>query len=149
MNQTEHLKLALWDRADRILVEDFNQDNGKIDSAVAAQAAALALLGNCQIELLSYTGSGTKGAANPTRVAFPRKPLAFVIIGNQSLLLAAEAQGVAVTYHNMAASTLLTHHTLTWSGSTVSFWASDEPRQMNNSGERYVVAALYAMEQAA
>jgi len=147
MNQTEYQQLSLWDQEDRILMEDFNRDNARIDSALSSQAAALALRGNCRIELLSYTGSGTNGSANPTQVAFPKRPLAFVIIGNQSLLLSAEAQGVAVTYHNMAASTLLTHHTLTWSGSTVSFWASDMARQMNNSGEHYVVAALYAMDQ--
>lgn len=40
MTQTEHYGLNLWDLSDRIKMEDFNGDNQKIDTALAALAAA-------------------------------------------------------------------------------------------------------------
>lgn len=42
MNQTEHYKLSQWEKADRIMMDDFNRDNANIDTALAASAAALA-----------------------------------------------------------------------------------------------------------
>ena len=36
MNKTENLKLNVWEKSDPILVGDFNEDNRKIDAAVAA-----------------------------------------------------------------------------------------------------------------
>ena len=40
MNQTSNYQLNQWDAEDRILREDFNRDNEKIDAALAAEAAA-------------------------------------------------------------------------------------------------------------
>lgn len=42
MKQTEYYKLNRWEKPDRILMDDFNADNSKIDAALAAHAAALA-----------------------------------------------------------------------------------------------------------
>ena len=49
LNQTANYQLCQWDPTDRILMEDFNKDNGKIDTAlkentdaIAAEAAARA-----------------------------------------------------------------------------------------------------------
>lgn len=42
MNQTEHYKLSQWEKADRIMMDDFNRDNASIDTALAAAAAAVA-----------------------------------------------------------------------------------------------------------
>lgn len=41
MQQTEHYKLNRWERTDRIQMEDFNNDNAKIEAALTEQAAAL------------------------------------------------------------------------------------------------------------
>lgn len=39
MRKTEQYQLNQWDRSDRILMEDFNGDNARIDAALAALAA--------------------------------------------------------------------------------------------------------------
>lgn len=39
MQKTEHYQLNQWDRTDRILMEDFNGDNARIDAALAALLA--------------------------------------------------------------------------------------------------------------
>ena len=36
MRKTEQYQLNQWDRSDRILMEDFNGDNARIDAALAA-----------------------------------------------------------------------------------------------------------------
>ena len=45
MKQTAKFKLSQWDAADRILMQDFNADNLKIETALAAHAAALGAVG--------------------------------------------------------------------------------------------------------
>lgn len=42
MKKTEHLKLSQWDPTDRILRQDFNEDNRKIEEALTGLDAALA-----------------------------------------------------------------------------------------------------------
>ena len=39
-NHTENYQLSQWERSDRILMEDFNADNAKIDAALKAGADA-------------------------------------------------------------------------------------------------------------
>ena len=63
--------LSRWAGTDRILMEEFNSDNEKIDTAlkasaddVAALQTALAGSGNCGIAVTSYTGAGAYGAEN-------------------------------------------------------------------------------------
>ena len=36
MNRTTNYKLCQWERSDKVLMEDFNEDNAKIDGALAA-----------------------------------------------------------------------------------------------------------------
>ena len=40
---TEHFQLSQWEKADKVLMEDFNADNVKIDAALAGKADASAL----------------------------------------------------------------------------------------------------------
>ena len=56
MNKTANFQLTQWEKTDRILMEEFNSDNEKIDTAlkasadgVAALQTALASCGNCKI----------------------------------------------------------------------------------------------------
>lgn len=90
MEQTANYGLRQWAKTDRIQMEDFNSDNAKIDAAlkahadaIAAAQTALTLRGNCKIKFGTYSGSGTYGSANPTRLTFDGKPL-LVIVENQS-----------------------------------------------------------------
>ena len=41
-NQTPNYALNQWERDDRILMDDFNADNAKIDAAIKAEADARA-----------------------------------------------------------------------------------------------------------
>ena len=62
--QTPNYRLSRWAGTDRILMEEFNSDNEKIDTAlkanadaVAAAAAALENCGNCFITHGTYMGN--------------------------------------------------------------------------------------------
>ena len=62
MNKTANFQLTQWEKTDRILMEEFNSDNEKIDTAlksnadgVAALQTALASCGNCKIVYGTYT----------------------------------------------------------------------------------------------
>ena len=59
MNQTETCGLSQWEKPDRILMEDFNADNQKIEQALAAVAASLSDL----IVVGTYVGEGSASAA--------------------------------------------------------------------------------------
>ena len=41
MQHTQNYQLSRWEKDDRIMMEDFNADNEKIDAALAAKAACL------------------------------------------------------------------------------------------------------------
>ena len=110
-NQTPNYSLNQWERDDRILMEDFNADNVKIDTALTAEAkaraaadstinttlsahsAALSRLGNCQIYTTSYVGNGKHGQEHSNTLSFPRKPLLVIIGGVEYGVLIAMIQG--------------------------------------------------------
>ena len=54
MTKTEHYQLNQWDATDRVLREDFNEDNRKIDEALTGVKNAIP-----QLQFGSYTGNGT------------------------------------------------------------------------------------------
>lgn len=90
MNKTANFQLTQWEKTDRILMEEFNSDNEKIDTAlkssadgVAALQTALASCGNCKIVYGTYTGNGKSGSANPNKLTFDGKPV-LVIVQAQS-----------------------------------------------------------------
>ena len=90
MNKTTNYQLSQWEKTDRIQMENFNSDNAKIDTAlkanadaVAAAAAALENCGNCRIVYGSYTGNGKYGSDNPNTLTFNGKPV-LVIVQAQS-----------------------------------------------------------------
>ena len=90
MNKTANFQLTQWEKTDRILMEEFNSDNEKIDTALksnadkaAALQTALASCGNCKIVYGTYTGNGKSGSANPNKLTFDGKPV-LVIVQAQS-----------------------------------------------------------------
>ena len=56
MRETSNYKLNQWDKTDRIQMEDFNGDNAKIEAALAAVDARLAILDRVMPDLTYYTG---------------------------------------------------------------------------------------------
>ena len=56
MKQTQNYQLSQWEKTDRIQMEDFNGDNAKIEAALAAVDARLAILDRVMPDLTYYTG---------------------------------------------------------------------------------------------
>ena len=87
LNQTTNYGLTQWEATDRILMEDFNDDNAAIDAALAAHdgdiaalEAAVAGKGNCQIVFGSYTGTGSYGSSSPCVLTFNHQPIFVYVI---------------------------------------------------------------------
>ena len=76
MTKTTNYQLNQWAKSDRILMDDFNADNQKIDAALAAR--------NCRFYTTSYTGDGEL-----TKTwTFPAKPILIVLTCPTQWLLA-------------------------------------------------------------
>ena len=161
-NQTPNYALNQWERDDRILMEDFNADNAKIDTALAAEAkaraaadstinttlsahsAALSKRGNCQIYTTSYVGNGKHGQANPITLTFPRKPLLVIIGGVEYGVWIAMIQGCQSIFHLDSNDYVCI---ATWQGNSVSWYNTRNPlAQMNDEGKTYNVVAFFAMD---
>ena len=77
--QTPNYRLSRWKGTDRILMEEFNDNWDKIDTALGSHAGILAHSGNCKVVFGTYTGDGTYGAANPRSLTFDGTPVLVVI----------------------------------------------------------------------
>ena len=147
MKQTEHDGLSQWEKTDRILREDFNSDNAKVDAALAvakterdALATAVAGCGNCRIVTGSYTGSGLYGADNPNTLSFSGYPLA-VFLNNSVFLIQGTASYSADLEYPNATSTV------SWSGNSVSWYNSVSAKwQFSSEGGTYRYVALLAAD---
>ena len=95
MQHTQNYQLSRWEKDDRIMMEDFNADNAKLDAALAAKAdaedvtalaetvaALTAGLGsggqNARIAWGTYTGNGTYGSSNARSLTFDFYPMLIV-----------------------------------------------------------------------
>ena len=67
MTKTTNYQLNQWAKSDRVMMDDFNADNQKIDAALAAR--------NCQFYTSTYNGTGEAEAT----FTFPGKPILIVI----------------------------------------------------------------------
>ena len=94
-NHTPNYQLSQWERDDRILMDDFNADNAKIDAALKAEAdtrtaevtalmAAVSKLGNCRMDIQSYVGTGVYGADKPSTITFSGKPGFAIVFHRES-----------------------------------------------------------------
>ena len=151
-NQTSNYGLNQWEATDQVLRTDFNADNSKIDAALkgladkdtalegtlASQAAAIAKCGTCKFECLSYNGTG----AQTTTISFAHKPVFFIIQGNKGVLFSTVQSGKALSLLQ-GSSAYFENPVLTWSGSRATLSGVTDAYQMNESGQRYWVFALY------
>jgi len=146
MTHTQNYNLTQWDAADRILRSDFNADNAAIDAALAAHAVQLAKLGNCGIEVYTYTGTGTYGTGNPTVIPFSRMPTFFILSGHFILVMglggAERATAIIRPLNGNGAN--LSGPPLEWDGPTLRFTNSTTMTQANESGQKYFAIAFYA-----
>ena len=144
-NHTTNYQLNQWAKSDRILMDDFNADNAKIDAALAAHAAALAGCGNCKIEFGSYTGDGTVGLA----LTFSARPVAVFIQANASADFGMMLRGseTIAAFSNCAFAFL--RCTWTETGITIErLTTGDTDRTtLNERGKTYSYAVLLPMDE--
>ena len=153
MNQTNHYQLSQWEPTDRILMENFNGDNQKIDAALkanaeaaASAAASAAARGNCQIWMDTYTGTGKAGSGNKCTIAFPQKPVLFRICQANNSYHTVSYHGCRELYVMNGSSTYIC--TASWNGNTLSWYHErDYVLQLNDTNSVYHVVALFAMDE--
>ena len=150
-NHTTNYDLNQWEGTDKVLRTDFNEDNSKIDAALkgladkdtaleAMVAAATAAAGNCEMELITYTGTGTYGNSNNgTKIQFQAIPDIFIIVGDKSVLFGRGGVSSVV----IASEDFLSNDSVTWSGSLFTFSNGIAARyQMNSKNMPYWVLGL-------
>lgn len=159
MNKTANFQLTQWEKTDRIQMEDFNSDNAKIDAAlkssadgVAALQTALAVAGNCEIGMISYTGTGKSGENNPTIINFPKKPTLFIVHGETAILFGTKADSNNNTVvWNYVNGVSVDSIPLVWNGTNASFYSVSsnfaDREQLNAENEVYQVIAFYALNE--
>ena len=151
MENTSNYGLKRWDPEDRILVEEFNDNWDKIDTAlkssadgVAALQTALASCGNCKIVYGTYTGSGKSGSANPNKLTFDGKPVLVIVQAQNNStnfdfhLRMIRGCGWAVGDRGNYSYT----NSVTWGENFVSWTNDDAETQFNLQGSVYSYIAL-------
>ena len=158
MDYTANYQLPQWVDSDRILRTDFNSAYQKLDAALdgiqaevdandAANTAAHAAFGNCQLYTATYVGTGSYGSSQKSSLTFPGEPLA-VLIGEcrGSGIFLVALQGMQQTFAQSSGSSV---NSLTWGTNTLSWYNHQAASgQLNGSGVTYRVAALLAMDEA-
>ncbi|MCI9156244.1 MAG: hypothetical protein HFF44_04780 [Lawsonibacter sp.] len=145
-NQTPNYQLSQWEKSDKVLMDDFNADNAKIDAALKAETDARAALaarsGNCQIWTTSYVGTGDYGYENRNSVTFPKKPLLAAVLGESQSAMLSPLDGIFLLNGGTS------YDCLEWSGTTA-LWYNGFDRadyQLNTFGKTYHVVALFAKD---
>ena len=144
MEQTANYGLNQWDAGDRIMVEDFNADNAKVDQAlgdheerVSTLETTCASLGNCLLYTGSYVGDGT---TTPSPYAFPHKPVVVMVSAPNS------ATYNTIFWQGQTRASLIGADaytlSLTWENNSVSWTSSTTEYSLNRKGATYQVVAL-------
>ena len=148
--ETPNYRLSRWAGTDRILMEEFNSDNEKIDTAlksnadgVAALQTALAGAGNCEIGMISYTGTGKSGDSNPTTVTFPKMPAGFFLCGAEAYLVIRGGDDHACMIYYTGSTTYVSQVPVSWKGNQFRYSSSKPSYQLNEEGVPYWGFAFY------
>ena len=153
MTYTTNYQLPQWVKSDRIMMDDFNNANQKLDTALKSQADTLAQhaqalleVGNCIFYTTTYTGTGGQGSGSRNSLTFPHTPYFVAVTGeNRGHILLFRG---ANAYANIGAGANY-HGAVSWSGKTV-YWYTGSGHvnaQMNESGVTYQVLALLAADE--
>ena len=150
MENTSNYGLKRWDGGDRILHTEFNDNWDKIDTAlkgnadgVAALQTALAGAGNCEIGMISYTGTGKSGDSNPTTVTFPKMPAGFFLCGAETYLVVRGGDDHALMIYYTGSTTYVSHVPVSWEGNQFRYSSSTPTYQLNEKDVPYWGLAFY------
>ena len=136
MNHTTNYQLNQWAKTDRIMMDDFNADNAKIDAALA---------GMPKIVTGTYTGTGAYGQSNANSLTFDFTPKA-VLICKQDIYNAGNAYMFLVSGQSRTAQFNSTGggdcSYCNWSGNIVSWYSTYKAAsQLNEDGVSYCYVA--------
>ena len=155
-NHTQHYALNRWDLNDQIIMDDFNDDNAKIDAALHNNAAALGALQTTlnthgtltRFAYGSYVGTGESGQNHPNTLTFDFYPV-FVVIMCRAAQGRDQSPCFLMRGETEANSTMAAKaNHVTWSDSGVSWyvdnWVSSDLAlgQNNEAGYTYRYFAL-------
>ena len=150
MNKTANFQLTQWEKTDRIMMEDFNRDNAAIDTALkgnadkaAALQTALAGAGNCEIGMISYTGTGKSGDSNPTTVTFPKMPAGFFLCGAETYLVVRGGDDHALMIYYTGSTTYVSQMLVSWKGNQFQISSTKPSYQLNEKDVPYWGLAFY------
>ena len=143
-NHTQHFALNRWDLNDQIIMEDFNDDNAKIDAALKANADAISALQTAvgtggktaRIAYGSYQGDGQYGPSHPNSLQFDFTPVFVYVAENDNHQKSPMLRGCTETN-----STYGDKITLVWTDHGVSWYTSTDVTnpQLNQNNQENVM----------
>ena len=153
MTYTTNYQLPQWVKSDRIMMDDFNDANSKIDTALKNHDDVLDTLtgqltekGNCRIVYGSYVGSGQAGPSSPTSLTFDGKPLAVFIMSQTHSSNTWFAFLPMIRGAQWAAA--LSQCIVSWGDNSVTWYCWENSTQSQfSSGVQYYIAFLAADEE--
>lgn len=132
-------------KADKTALEAEAAARQSADSAEqAAREALAAVSGNCEMELITYTGTGVYSSA-PTQITFSQTPEVYIVAGDLALVIghSGESKAIQACRSTSASNSFITDITGTWNGSTLSLINYTDARyQMNTAGKFYWALGL-------
>ena len=141
-NYTANYNLCQWEATDQVQRTDFNQDNAKIDAALATLSPLAELvpkLGNCRIYTTSYTGRNDGGSSEKSSMEFPKPPVLMLIFSGDTWFISCPRSGTGMAMDS--AGNYL--NSCSMQGNTVTWYAQDgEPAHQMNALRGYNVVAL-------
>ena len=134
--QTTNFGLNQWTAEDKVIRTEFNEDNVKIDAALAAK-------GNCCIVTGSYVGTGTYKQYGPNSLSFEGKPLVLFVQGSPLQFITLYGRTQVGILGGYTASPL----SVTWDENTITWQHGDSANlQLNQEGVTYHYVALLATD---
>ena len=146
MTKTTNYQLPKWEKTDRIQMKDFNDMTATLDAALkanadtaAAASAAVALCGNCAVQHITYTGTGS----TVRQFTFAHKPLMLTVFGDNVYFFAVQGAEDATSRRGGSGAAICS---VTWEGKSAS-WTNDDLTMMcNAANQTYQLIALLDAE---
>ena len=145
MTKTTNYQLNQWAKSDRVMMDDFNADNLKVDSALAALGEAIAAAP--KIAVGSYTGSGSCGASSPRTLTFAFQPKLVIVVENSWDYLKAgtaliSGQSLSAGIGGGTSSGACLGLTVSWSGNSVTWYGPSAEKQLDVENCEYFYCAV-------
>ena len=146
MTKTTNYQLPKWEKTDRVQMKDFNDMTATLDAALkanadtaAAASAAVALCGNCAVQHITYTGTGS----TVRQFTFAHKPLMLTVFGDNVYFFAVQGAEDATSRLGGSGAAICS---VTWEGKSASWTNNDLTMMCNAANQTYQLIALLDAE---